>query len=1134
MDKLFKVKGFNLYIFIMFLNAMTDLGHKIILQNTIFKSYDGSTLIVLTALVNALILLPFIMLYKPAGSISDKYQKTKVVKLSALFAVFITIMITISYYQGWFYFAFFMTFVLAGQSAIYSPAKYGLIKEMMEEKLLTKANSVVQAVTIISILLGAVVYSVLFEGLLDSATTPNTMLKEVAPLGYLLVFSSLLEFFSATWLEKVVQKREIKKQSSDEKLLPLLKQNSTVWQSIIGLSIFWAISQVVVAIFGEYLKGSLGETNSIIAQGLLSLSGVGIILGSLYVGRVSKNYTEMGVIPVGAFMMSIALFFIPLLDSKGALGVAIFVFGFGSGMFIVPLNTIIQAKTDDTVLGKVLAGNNLVQNLFMFFALVMTAVVGFFGVSSTILFYLASFITILGGFWAMKKLFFEMVRFLLKLFVSLRYKLDVTSKVDLDSHKGGILLLGNHQSLLDWAILQVAYPRQIRFVMDKDYYNLWYVKPIVEFFNIIPISTRGSKEALKGITDALNAGEVVGIFPEGHLTQSGHIGEFQKGFEIALKDVEDAKIVPFYLRGLWEDSFSKAPKKTQKNRDISVVFGEFMDKNSTKEEVRDAVLKLSYEAWSRYIDRLNSVQEMWIKNSKRDFFIADSTGQKFSSTKFKTVTFLMAKKLKPLINKEQNIGIIMPSTIAGSLANMAVLTLGKTIVNLNYSSGTPSLLHALKVADIKTIITSKQAITKLKAKGFDLSEVLEKVQVIYLEEIKEQITKQESVRVFLEVLVCPSAFIKRRYIKSSDTNDTAVILFSSGSEGTPKAIELTHKNIVGNIKQINSLIAPSDKDVVLGTLPIFHSLGLTVTTLFPLLESVPVVCHPDPTDGYAIGKLAYKYSATMLFATATFYRLYTRNKKLNPLMFESLRLCIAGAEKLPNEIREAFRGRFGKEIYEGYGATETAPVATINIPDRLRRDTYKVQKGNSIGSVGMPLVGTLIKIVDPESFKELAVGDEGMILIGGVQVMKGYLKDEQKTASVIKKIDGVRYYVTGDKGRVDSEGFLTIVDRYSRFAKIGGEMVSLGLVESLIAKVVDENSLVSITALPDSKKGEKLVLLAEGEIEIEVLKKSIKELEINPLFVPSSYHKVDDIPKLGSGKVDFKGLKKLAGELENA
>ena len=1131
MVNLFKTKGFSSYIMIMFLNAMTDLGHKIILQNTIFKSFEGSTLIILTALTNALIILPFILLYKPAGNISDRYKKTKVVKYSALFAIFITALITTSYYIGAFWFAFFLTFILASQSAIYSPAKYGLIKEMFEEKLITKANSLVQSVTIISILLGAVVYSLFFENLLSQVNTPNEILKQIAPLGFLLIFSSLFEYLLAKRLEKQVDIKVEPNQDSDDKILPLLKQNPTIWQSIIALSIFWGVSQIVVAIFGEYLKSSLKETNTIISQGLLSLSGIGIVFGSLTAGVVSKNYTEKGIIPLGAFLMSISLLFIPFLNSLWSLSWSIFLFGFGAGLFIVPLNSLIQIEADEKNLGKILAGNNLVQNLFMFFALSLTAIFGYLNISSKELFFMLFLIMTITGVYAMKKLFFDFARFILKLFINLRYKLHIDSKIPLDSHKGGILLLGNHQSLIDWAILQVAYPRAIRFVMDKDYYNLWYIKPIVEFFNIIPISTRGSKEALKGVSEALNNGEVVCIFPEGYLTQNGLIGEFQKGFEVAIKDVKDAKIVPFYLRGLWESGFSKAPKKTQKNKDISVSFGLFMDINSTKEDVKKEVEYLSVPAWQNYIKRQKSIQEMWIENSNSNFFIADSTGAKFSNKKFIAITLLMAKKLKAFLKDEKNIGIIMPSTIAGSLVNMAIFSLGKTVVNLNYSSGDDSLKYAINLADINSIITSKQAITKLKAKGFDLKPVLKDKNVIYLEDIKPLITKLESILMFLQVLLLPKIVLKKLYITPKDINDTAVILYSSGSEGKPKGIELTHKNIVGNIKQINSLVAPSDKDVILGTLPTFHSFGLTVTTLFPILESIPVVCHPDPTDGYNIGKLAHKYKATMLFATSTFFRLYSRNKKLNPLMFETLRLAIAGAEKLQPTVREMFKDKFNLNIYEGYGATETSPVASINIPDKLRADTFKIQKGNKIGTVGMPIVGTSILITDPKTFEPLEVGKEGMILIGGVQVMKGYLKNKEKTDEVLKVIDGITYYVTGDKGKLDKDGFLTIVDRYSRFAKIGGEMISLGLVESTIKELCSDSFDIAITTLSDEKKGEKLVLLAEGDVEIESLKADILKLGLNPLYLPSHYLKVDEIPKLGSGKADFKAIKKLASQI---
>ena len=1149
MKQLFQISGFTSYVFIIFLNAMTDLGHKIILQNTIFKAYEGSELIILTAIVNALILLPFIFLFSPAGYIADKYKKTKVIEYASGLAVIITSFILISYYMGWFWFAFGLTFVLAAQSAIYSPAKYGLIKEMAGNEKLAEANALVQAVTIISILAGAVIYSIFFENLLaDRSTVPSEILPYIAPVGYLLIAASLAEFLLAKRLVRQFKALSFPEEAHFEVTqyknltylksnLSVIKENKSVWLSIIGLSIFWAVSQVVVAIFGDYLKGHLGITNTVTAQALLALSGVGIVLGSLFSGRISKNYIETGIIPIGAMGIAFSLYLIPSLESLYALGIALFVFGFFAGLFIVPLNALIQFATPTPELGKVLAGNNFVQNIFMFAFLLLTASFAYFSLSSISLFYLMSFIAFVGMGYTFVKLPQSLVRYVVRFVIGFKYRLSVEGLEHMDAKKG-VLLLGNHVSFLDWAMLQIAYPKQIRFVMDRMYYSKWYLKPFLDFFKVIPISSRGSRGALEKVTEALNNGETVALFPEGHLSRNGHLGVFHKGFELAAKEAENAMIIPFYLRGLWEDDFSHASQKMKRKKvkEIAVTFGKGMDIYSSAAEVKKIVFDLSVVSWREYAESLPVLQKAWINVAKEvgnKLCMADSTGVEVSGDKFITGTLMIAKVLKMHLKESQNIGLLLPTSVGGSMGNMAVLTLGKTVVNLNYSSGEESLLHAFKIANIKKIVASKQFIVKLKAKGFDLTHVLEHVEVIYLEELKEEMGKVESMQMYLLVKVLPVSWLSAFFVKGRHSEDTAAILFSSGSEGTPKGIELSHKNMMGNIKQTTTLLNPSDEDVMLGTLPIFHSFGLTVTTLLPLIEGIPVVCHPDPTDGFGIGKMAAKYEATMLFATATFFRLYTKNRKLHPLMFKDLRIVVAGAEKLSNEIREAFKNKFGSTIYEGYGATETTPVASVNIPDVLMQDSWKAQVGNKPGTVGLPLPGSSFKIVDPDTFEPLSTGKEGMILIGGTQIMKGYIGAAKKTASVIHKSEGIRWYITGDKGRLDEDGFLTIVDRYSRFAKVGGEMVSLGLVESEIQKILDENDQIAITALSDAKKGEKLILLLEGEIQMEILQEKIKSLGLNPLFIPSEYYKVEEIPKLGTGKADFKGAKKVAKELSD-
>lgn len=1144
MISLFKIAGFAPYILIIILNAMTDLGHKIILQNTIFKSYEGPELIILTAIVNALILLPFIFLFSPAGFISDKYPKTMVIKYASMAAIGITTLILLSYKMGWFWVAFGLTFVLAAQSAIYSPAKYGLIKEMTGNEKLAEANGLVQAVTIASILAGAVIYSIFFESLLqDASRLPSEILTYIAPVGYMLIGASTVEYLLARRLSNKFKAVEIDESMTFEpkaysdlsylkQNLSVLKHHETIWLSIIGLSILWGVSQVVLAIFGEHLKSTLGITNTITAQGLLSLAGVGMIIGSVFAGRVSRNYIETGIIPLGSLGVAISLYLIPSLNSLWSLGTAILSFGFFSGLFIVPLNALIQFSSPHNILGKVLAGNNFMQNVSMFLFLILTAVFGYFQFSAIGLFYIISTIAFIGMVYTFIKLPQSLVRYMLRMIVGLKYSLHVEGLKHIPADKG-ILLLGNHISFLDWAILQMAYPKQIHFVIERSYYDKWYVKPVLDFWGVIPISSRGSKSALHKVTEVLNKGETVVLFPEGHLSRNGHLGTFQKGFEMAAKEAENAVIIPFYLRGLWEDNFSYASKKMKRkrNKDITVSFAPAMHIHSTALQVKKSVFDLSVQSWQHYAESLPSLQKAWIhsaKNMGRKLCIADSTGVELSGNKFITVTLMMASVLKPKIKLSQNIGLILPTSAAGSMGNIALLTLGKTIVNLNYSSGEESLLHALKIANITKVVSSKQFLSKLKAKGFDMTHVLKDMEVIYLEDVKEHMNKSKTLFTFVLVKIFPASILNLFFIKKSNPKDTAAILFSSGSEGTPKGIELSHTNMMGNIKQTTTLLNPTDKDVMLGTLPIFHSFGLTVTTLLPLIEGIPIVCHPDPTDGFGIGKMAAKYEATILFATGTFLRLYTKNRKLIPLMFKSLRMVVAGAEKLPMEIREAFKNKFGHDIYEGYGATETTPVASCNIPDVLMLDSWKPQIGQKIGTVGLPLPGSAFRIVDPETLETLETGEEGMILIGGTQIMKGYIGDPEKTASVIKEIDGIRWYITGDKGRLDEDGFLTIVDRYSRFAKLAGEMVSLGFVEAQIQKIIPEEDQIAITAIPDEKKGEKLVLLMEGETEIEVLKEKIKSLEMNPLYMPSEYFKVETLPKLGSGKSDFKGLKKLA------
>ncbi|HHB92885.1 MAG TPA: acyl-[ACP]--phospholipid O-acyltransferase, partial [Thioploca sp.] len=448
----------------------------------------------------------------------------------------------------------------------------------------------------------------------------------------------------------------------------------------------------------------------------------------------------------------------------------------------------------------------------------------------------------------------------------------------------------------------------------------------------------------------------------------------------------------------------------------------------------------------------------------------------------------------------------------------------------NYTAKVVEL--CMEKAEIKTILTSKRFLKKLEERGVDMTPLQAKAKFIYLEDVKAGISKLNLLLGLLKAKLLPVAILKACYFHKTKLEDTAAILFSSGSEGVPKGVQLTHANIMINIKQVISMLNPPDDEVVLNSLPIFHAFGLTVTTFMPLIEGIPMVCQPDPTDAKTIGRLIARYQVSILVATSTFLRIYTRNKRLHPLMFQSLRLVIAGAERLNPDVRSAFKEKFGKDIHEGYGATETAPVASCNILDILLSHSGDVQVGNKIGTVGLPVPGTTVKIVDPNSLSELPIGEAGLILIGGPQIMLGYLNDSKKTEAVLLEKDGIRWYKTGDKGKIDVDGYLTILDRYSRFAKLGGEMISLTAIEIQITKIInDEEIEILAVAIPDSSKGEQIVLMVAGDIDLVKLKSNILKSDINSLMIPKQYLAVKTIPKLGTGKADFSGAKNLVLEM---
>jgi len=1146
MGPLFRITGFLSYVTMLFLNAFVDLGHKIVIQNTLFKTYDGEAQILLTAIVNAFILLPFVLLFTPSGFIADRFPKNRVMRTTAWGAIGLTLGITLCYYQGWFWPAFGMTLLLAAQSAFYSPAKYGYIKELVGKESLAAANGWVQATTSSAILAGIFFFSVLFEralagtaGLLD----PNAIMRLVAPLGWVLVFCSVIELLLAYRLPQVSPPSPLSfdwhQYRSGRYLVRNWRaawDNEVIWLSIVGLSVFWAISQVILAAFPAFAKESLGETNTVVIQGMLACAGVGVILGSVIAGRVSRNHIETGLIPLGAIGVAATLFLVPGLDSVWAHGLNFLLLGVLGGFFLVPLNALIQFHAGEAGLGRVLAANNFIQNLTMLAFLGLTVAAAYVGIDGHVLMLALAVVALLGAVYTLYKLPQSLVRFILARAISTRYRLNVIGLKNMPA-QGGVLMLGNHVSWVDWAMVQLASPRPVRFVMERWIYERWYLRWFLDFFGVVPISRGSSRQAIQTVSTLLDAGQVVCLFPEGTLSKNGQLSEFKRGFELAARAAKWGVILPFYQRGLWGSRFSYASDKLKSNRregrmrDVIVAFGPTLPLDASAERVKQAVFELSVTSWRTYVETLPTLPLAWLRTVKRDpgaLAVIDSIGASLTNRRLLTAVLLFAGRIRRLV-PEPAVGILLPASSAGAIANLAGLLCGKRVVNLNYTASAESLRAGVEKAGIRHIVTADRFLAKLDQRGIDLRTLLPGVTLHAMESMRAEFGPLRAFSALAIATLLPVGMLHALFCRAGRPDDTAAILFSSGSEGAPKGVELTHRNIMANVRQISDVLNTEREDVVLSNLPLFHAFGLTATTFLPLLEGIPMVCHPDPTDAVGGAKAVARYRVTVLCSTSTFLRLYVRNRHVHPLMLHSLRILVAGAERLSPEVRESFALKFHKAILEGYGATETTPVASVNVPDALETDTWKIQSGSRPGTVGMPLPGTSFRVVDPVSLESLPPGEDGLILIGGVQVMKGYLGDPEKTAEAVVELDGTRWYKTGDKGHLDADGFLSIVDRYSRFAKLGGEMISLSAVEEQVRKALEQDDLeIAAVNLPDERKGERILLLTTESIDPDALRRRMMEQGANPLSIPSELREVAEIPKLGSGKTDFGALRRLA------
>ncbi|MEI8234425.1 MAG: AMP-binding protein [Verrucomicrobiota bacterium] len=695
--------------------------------------------------------------------------------------------------------------------------------------------------------------------------------------------------------------------------------------------------------------------------------------------------------------------------------------------------------------------------------------------------------------------------------------------------QGGCLLVPNHVSWVDAILLQAACPRAIRFLVYEPIYRNPLLHPLFRLLGAIPISSRKAKDALRAASARIQAGEIVCIFPEGELSRTGMLLRLRRGYEL-IAHATECPVVPVWLDQLWGSIFSfqggrffkKLPRRIP--YPVTLDFGEPMAHDRAGIALlRQRMLELGEAAYQQRPLLHGHLAFACLRGLKHHQFetvvIDGMDGSRMSRGMILSAAIVLSRYLNAHCPNKR-IAIMLPPGRAAVIANLAVMLADKVPVNLNFTAGSAAMASSVQIGGLEDLLTAGPVLKRfgdlpLPPHLLLLEEILPPLRV-------RTLCWRAVVALTPWWLLAPLLRIPRR----GDDRE-AVVLFTSGSGGEPKGVVLSHRNLLANVAQFSELLNLTPRDGLLASLPFFHSFGCTVTLWYPLIERIKMVTYPNPLDAEKNAELIQKHKITVLLATPTFLRGYLR--KARPEQLASATLVITGAEKLPRDVANAFQEKFGKEVMEGYGLTETAPVVAVNLPEpRKSKPEDEVQPSSRPGSVGKLAPGIAAQIRDPETGRILSCHDTGMLWVKGPNIFEGYLNDPARTAEVLQE----KWFKTGDLARFDEDGFLYIEGRVARFSKIGGEMVPHEALETKIQEALgggnEETRSLCIVGVPNAAKGEAIVLLSTLEIDLSKLRSELLERGVPPLWIPKIIHRIPAIPVMTSGKLDLQACKAAA------
>lgn len=1127
---LLKTRRFMPLFATQFLGAFNDNTFKnalIILITFRLASLTGLNAEILVTLAAGIFILPFFLFSATAGQLADRYEKSRLVSIIKFIEIILMAGAALGFYLQNTTILMTVLFLLGTHATFFGPLKYSILPEHLAEDELVAGNGLIEAGTFLSILMGTILGGVL---ILDPSGEfiISTLVIAVAVMGWI---TSL--YIPKTRFHKTKISLNIAKETFQ--LIKYARTHKDIFRCILGISWFWLVGATFLSQFPTFVKDVLHANESIVTL-FLAVFSIGLAIGSLLCNKLLKGKVHATYVPLGVLGISIFTFdlYFPAMqmNSLAAEGMTLVQFlqtfagwrividlllvAISAGIYTVPLYAILQHRSPKEHCARIIASNNIINALFMVFAALAAVVMLKLDFSVAQIFLAIAITNAFVGIYICKLLPEVFVRNFFRAVFTFLYRVEVRGIENYLSAGERVVIIVNHTSFIDALLLATFLPDKLAFAINTTMSKKWWVRLFLCLVDSYPVDP-ANPMAIKSLIDFVKEDKRCIIFPEGRLTVTGALMKIYEGPGL-IADRSGGKLLPICIQGAQLTPFSRLRGKVRIRMMPKITITIFPSKNLevpseiTGRKRRQQIGYKLYDAMTEMMFLSSNYQQTLFsslldaKSSYGGGFsvLEDIERQPLNYRQLISRCFILGGIIAKTTQEHEAVGVLLPNMVTNAVTFFSLHAFNRVPAMLNYSTGVNNVVVACQTAQIQTVYSSRRFVHMAKLE--DMVAALEKaeVRVVYLEDLRNTIKLTDKLKGLFMGLF-PRIFYQM--LHHEDPESAAVILFTSGSEGTPKGVVLSHKNIQANRLQLAASVDFNVNDKVFNALPIFHSFGLTGGMLLPILSGIKIFFYPSPLHYRIVPELIYDTNATILFGTDTFLSGYARFA--HPYDFYSVRYVFAGAEALKNETRIVWSQKFGVRVFEGYGATETSPVLATNTPMQ-----------NKPGTVGRLLPGLKCELVAVPG-----IDQGGVLKVNGPNVMKGYLL-ANKPGVLVPPQNG--WYETGDIVSIDDTGFVTIKGRVKRFAKIAGEMVSLAMVEQKVQQLWPE-AQHAVVNVPDAKKGEQLVLVTtqQAATRDEVIRFA-KSVQMGEIMIPRKVTVVKEMPLLGSGKINYPGVMELA------